>query len=400
MRLLHTSDWHVGRTLRGRSRVSEHEAVLAEIHDIAVAEQVDVVVVAGDLFESAAPTAESEEVVYRALTRFGATGARTFVVAGNHDNPRRLRAVSLPFAAGGVEVLAYPSRPDAGGLVEGITAAGERYRIALLPFVTQRAIVRIDHIMDSPAFEHAQAYAERFALLVEGLASGFDVDAVNVVVAHAFVAGGTAGGGERPAHLAAEYVVPSTVFPAAAGYVALGHLHRPQQVPGPAALHYCGSPLQLDFGEADQTKSVNVVDLAPGLPAKVRRVGLTGGLPLRTVRGTVAELIELDPGAAPLGDGWLKVVLEEVPSPGAVDRLREHLGDRLVHVEVDPAHRPRREAFVSRRGRSPAELFDAYCHEEGAVDPAVSTLFSELLEECTIPDTDVPAAGERPGEAP
>ena len=94
MRFLHTGDWHVGKTLRGRSRADEHRAVLAEIAAIAEAEQVDAVLVAGDLFDSAAPTAETEQIVYHALLALARTGAHVVVVSGNHDNERRLQAVA------------------------------------------------------------------------------------------------------------------------------------------------------------------------------------------------------------------------------------------------------------------------------------------------------------------
>src|SRR5213596_2801936 len=103
MKLLHTSDWHVGKLLRGRSRADEHREVLAEIAGIAAAEEVDAVLVAGDLFDTAAPSPESEEIVYRALLGLAATGATVVVVAGNHDNPRRLSAVAPLLELGRVQ---------------------------------------------------------------------------------------------------------------------------------------------------------------------------------------------------------------------------------------------------------------------------------------------------------
>src|SRR5690606_33988852 len=97
-------------------------------------------------------------------------------------------------------------------------------------------------------------------------------DTVNLVCAHAFAAGGTTGGGERSVHTIEDYSVGAQAFPVGAQYVALGHLHRAQDIPGPTRIHYSGSPLQLDFGEDRDTKSVAVVELEPGRPAKVRDV--------------------------------------------------------------------------------------------------------------------------------
>ena len=94
MRLLHTADWHVGRAIRGHSRADEHRAVLSEIAGLAAEHQVDVVLIAGDQFDTAAPSAEAEQIVYRALLDLAATGAQVVLVAGNHDNPRRWGAIA------------------------------------------------------------------------------------------------------------------------------------------------------------------------------------------------------------------------------------------------------------------------------------------------------------------
>ena len=118
MKILHTSDWHVGRSIRGRSRASEHEAVLAEIGSIARAEEVDVVLVVGDLFESKAPTAESEEIVFRALLDLASTGATVVVVAGNHDSARRLEALQPLLELGRIVARPAAAEADEGGVVE------------------------------------------------------------------------------------------------------------------------------------------------------------------------------------------------------------------------------------------------------------------------------------------
>ncbi|MDP8977530.1 MAG: exonuclease subunit SbcD, partial [Actinomycetota bacterium] len=281
MRLLHTADWHVGRTVRGRSRADEQVAVLAEIADIAAREHTDVVLVAGDVFDTAAPTAEAERIVYRALLDLADTGATVVVVAGNHDNPRRLQAVAPVFRLGRVVTGALVAPPEAGGVVT-VEAAGQRARLALLPFLSQREIVRADDLMAAGAADHAGKYAERARRIVGALCAGFEPDAVNLVVGHLMVAGGVTGGGERSAHTIFDYWVPATAFPTDAHYVALGHLHRTQSVAGPCPIWYAGSPLQLDFGETANEPAVLIVDVAPHRPAEVRPVALTSGRRLRT----------------------------------------------------------------------------------------------------------------------
>src|SRR6476659_6155876 len=147
MRLLHTSDWHVGKTVRGRSRADEHAAALEEIADIADQEAVDLVLVVGDLYDSAAPAPEAEQVVYDALLKLAADGRRPVViVSGNHDNPRRLDAVAPLLGLAGVHVQTKLAAPAAGGVLR-IDVGETTVQLALVPFPSQRYIVRADDLM-------------------------------------------------------------------------------------------------------------------------------------------------------------------------------------------------------------------------------------------------------------
>ena len=379
MRLLHTSDWHVGKSIRGHSRADEHRAVLAEITAVAAEEAVDLIVVAGDLYETAAPSAESETIVNRALLDLAET-APVFAVAGNHDNPRRLSAIAPLLELGRITMATTPRGPTDGGVVT-MTAGGIEADIALVPFVSQRGIVRAAELMDNAAFENAQTYAERLHRILAALTDGFRGDRVNVIVGHLFVHGSSAGGGERQAHLVDEYGVSGVDFPTTAAYVALGHLHRPQQVPGPTAIHYCGSPLQLDFGESDQVKQVNIVDLEPGLPAKVRPRTLRAGRPLRTLRGSLADVAAMVDALDPddRDRSWFRVRLDEPSRAGLAEDVRELVGPTLVDVRVERAEvSPRRQV---QRERTPRELFSDYLAERGVDDPAVEARFAELHDE-------------------
>jgi len=382
-RVLHTSDWHVGKAMRGRSRASEHRQVLAEIAGIAAAEAVDVVVVAGDLFETAAPSPESEEIVYRALLDLAATGATVVVVAGNHDNPGRLRAVAPLLEMGSVQVLTAATRPDAGGVRTLELRSGERLGVALLPFVSQRGIVRVDALMADAAYEHRQAYSDRLASLVALLCGALPADGPSLMVAHAFVQGGATGGGERRAHVIDDYSVSSQAFPATVGYVALGHLHRAQAIAGATAIRYCGSPLQLDFGETADVKGVNVVDLEAGVPARVRDVPLRAGCPLVTLTGTVEAIVAAAGSVDP--QSWIRARVDEPRRVGLADELRAGLGDlgeRVVDVTViDSAASAAPSRAAAREGRAPRELFADFLAERGEADERLGRLFDELHDE-------------------
>lgn len=387
MKLLHTGDWHVGKGLRGADRHDEHRAVLGEIVAIAEREAVDLVVVAGDLFDSSAPPPIAEQLVYETLLGLAGTGADVAVIAGNHDHPGRLRAVAPLLALGRIHLVTEPTRPDDGGVRRFTARDGSGVQLAMLPFVSKRGIVRAEALMEQPAFELAQTYTDRLRRLIETLTAGFGADTVNIVAAHAFVLGGETGGGERAAHLVEEYAVTANSFPATASYVALGHLHRPQRVPGGGRLHYSGSPLALDFGEGDQTKQVNVVTLAPGVPAQVDPVVLTTGRSLRTVVGSLDEL--LGGAVDPDDDAWLRIVVRDAARPGLADEVRRELGDRVVDVRVEntAARSQGGSLDADHRTHSPQELFESFLAERGETDERLPALFADLLDEAL---TDTP----------
>lgn len=380
MRFLHTADWHVGKTLRGRSRADEHRVVLAEIAAIADERDVDLVLVAGDLFETAAPSPESEEIVYQALLALS-KDREVVVVAGNHDNPRRLQAVRPLLGLANVHALAEVARPDEGGVLRFKVRSGEMANIIMLPFVSQRGIVRADALMDEDADQHAAEYADRMARVLAALCANIPNDAVNLVLAHAMVHGGTMGGGERSAHTVFAYSVPTGAFPSNFHYVALGHLHRQQRLEGACPIHYSGSPLQLDFGETEHTKSVNLIAAAPGQPVKVSQVPLSSGKRLRKVRGTLAELSQ---AASNLRDDYLLVEVNEPQRPGLADQVRSLLPNavevRLPITETPPPPPPPEPPWP------PQDLFNRYLKDVGQPNEQVEALFGRLLDEVLEPE--------------
>ncbi len=334
---------------------------------------------AGDLFDTAAPTAESEAIVYRALLDLAAGGRPVVVVAGNHDSAQRLAAVAPLSQASGIHVAAAIRPPGEGGVLE-VEAGGETAQVALLPFPSQRYVVTADLLCSGDAADAHAAYAERVVRILGVLAGGFRAGAVTVVAAHLMVMGGTMGGGERGAHTVFDYWVPATAFPPVVQYAALGHLHRAQQLPGPAPLHYCGSPLQLDFGETANQPVVNVVDVRPGLPAEVTAVPLTAGRRLRTVRGTLVDVLAAAGGVE--GGDHLRVVLDEPARAGLADEVRGRLPD-AVEVVLAPreAERPGVTPGGERLRRTPQDLFRDYLAERDAADERVIRLFDELVDE-------------------
>jgi len=399
MKILHTSDWHVGKVLKGRDRHDEHVAVLRSLVELARAEDVDVVLVAGDVFESTAPTAKAQGLVMRTLLALREDSRQVVVIAGNHDNAALLDAVYRPVLGElGLQVLGTPKRPEAGGMLALRTRGGEAANVAALPFLSHRYAVRAAEIMLHEFAEHALDYAQRVAEIVRLLAQGFTADAVNLCMAHATLLGGRRGGGEREVQTSLDYELPASMFPATAHYVALGHLHRQQEIPGPCPTFYSGSPLAIDFGEEANESAALIVTAGPGLRADARPVPIVGGRRLLTLRGTLDQVISNGEEA---GDAYLRVVLAEPSRAGLGDLVRDKLPNAL-EVMLDDAHRPRSGTRdgdrPSRIGRSPVELFGDYLTEENVDDPRITAMFADLLDELTgVPGDTVTSASD--GEA-
>lgn len=371
MKVLHTSDWHVGRRIRGRDRIEEHRDVLAELVAHADSSDVDLTVVAGDVFDTASPTASAEEVVWRALLDLSDV-APVVVVAGNHDNPARLDAVAPVLQRAGVTVLGAPRAPSDGGV---LTLGDLGVKIALLPFVSQRSIVKAADIMGADPDQHAGAYEDRLRRVVEALTSDMTTETVNLLVSHLTVYGAVAGGGERTAHIFG-YAIPASLFPGHLSYVALGHLHRQQKMPHSAAVWYSGSPLQLDFGEVSDQKGALLVKAETGRPATVEELPLSAGRRLMSVEGTLEQVLSK---ADEAGDAYVRVVLHESARVGLADEVRAVIPN-AVEVVLESPTRPRK-TVEKRQGLDPVEAFARFLEEKNATDDSVGALFAELLDE-------------------
>ncbi len=212
---------------------------------------------------------------------------------------------------------------------------------------------------DLTAAEATQTYADHLSRLIAKLTEGFgEAGAVNLVTAHLTVVGASQGGGEREAHTVLGYAVPATVFPTSAHYVALGHLHRAQTVLGPCPVRYSGSPLAIDFGEAENVPAVTIVDVTAQTAAKVREVPVTAAT--RAAHG--ARHAGSNWRRSKTGEAWLRVYrARDAPgraARGGAGAAAPGAGgaDRPGHAAAT-APGPRAE---ERAGRSPRDLFADY----------------------------------------
>lgn len=335
MRFLHTADWHVGKKLGRIDRFDEFAAVLDEIVDIASDQKVDAVIVAGDLFDRTTPSYELILHVVDVLHRLGADGRHVIAMPGNHDSAPLFDLLSRVMSPN-VHLVPRIVRPEDGGVFEIPSVDGsESASIGVLPFLLEAQVV--DFMADSA--EWFKGYATRIRLLCKNLVEGFEAGKPGILVGHFFIDGAELGGGERQIHIGQQYAATNQSIPPAASYVALGHIHKPQAIPGTLVpARYSGSPLMLDFSERGDTKEVVIVDAAPGRPAKITSVPLSSGRKLLRIQGDI-ESLKLRATAGEFADAYLDVRVDTGgPVFGIAEQVREFLPDAvMVHSVYERA---------------------------------------------------------------
>ncbi|KJK52269.1 exonuclease SbcD [Lentzea aerocolonigenes] len=368
MRILHTSDWHVGRTFHGRDLLVEQESVLSGLADLVSSEKVDVVVISGDLYDRAVPSADAVSLCARVLMRIRAAGAQIVITPGNHDSAARIGVFGEFAAAGGLFLRTQISLLD-----KPVELADEHGPVAVygIPFLEPEPARHVLGIADKG---HAPVLGEAMRRIRADLASR---EARSVVLAHAFVTGGAPSESERTIAVGGVQDVSMQVF-SGVDYVALGHLHGPQTLA--ENLRYSGSPLAYSFSEARHRKSVWLVELDAGGLVGVERRELPVPRQLATVTGTLAEVLE-DPAHKPLEDHFLSVVLTDQVRPMDALRQLQTRFEHAVHVEWRPEQGLQHNMTYAERvrGRTDEEVACCFVSDVRGSEPSAAEM--SLLRE-------------------
>lgn len=348
--MLHTSDWHIGRTFHGVDLLADQARSLTAIAELVAAESVDVVVLPGDVYDRSIPSADAIAVCNRGFEAIRAAGARIVATSGNHDSPARLGAGASFAAAGGLYLRTTVAEADRPVLLDDEHGPVAFYGIPYLEPDITRAELGVPQ-----ARSHADILDAAMARIRADIAQRDTIR--TVVLAHAFVVGGEATGSERSISVGGVETVPMSAFDGI-DYVALGHLHSPQTLS--ESVRYCGSPLPYSFAESSHRKAVWLIELdAAGLHSVERRdLPVVRGLTKLT--GTLDDLLN-DAGHAPAEEHYVSAVLTDSTRPvDAMRKLRERF-PHAVHVEwVRPEGNPElryRERVHGRRDTEVAQSF-------------------------------------------
>lgn len=286
MKILHTSDWHIGKKLGSVSRIEEQKEVLAEICTIADEQSVDAIIIAGDIFDTYNPPIEAVELFYARVKQLSQNGKRPVIaIAGNHDSPDRIEAPNPLARDNGIFLFGYPkteyqafsnSLPfsvskSAPGFIEFTLEHAEKLRVIIAPFANE-------HRMHEAFIEHeTQNLQESLSQFWAHCAQTYcDSKGVNIMIGHHLMLAHTHDeiiepDDEKPI-MAISELLPVSIIPPQIQYVALGHLHRHQIVAKSPFVAYSGSPCAYSFSEANQDKYVSIVHLVPGEPAELEKV--------------------------------------------------------------------------------------------------------------------------------
>jgi exonuclease SbcD len=350
MRLLHTSDWHVGRTFHGTDLLGDQARALEQLAGLVSEHRVDVVLVAGDVYDRAVPNAGSVEVCTRALEQIRAAGAVIVATPGNHDSATRLGAAASFAAAGGLHLRTRTAELDVPVLLADAHGEVAVYGLPFLEPDTAR------HALGEPgARSHAEVLGVAMDRVRADLAARPGVR--SVVLAHTFVVGGEATGSERTISVGGVETVPAGVFDGV-DYVALGHLHSPQVLS--ERVRYSGSPLPYSFGERSHRKAVWVVDLGPHGLEQVQRVDLPVVRGLSQLTGPLPDLLT-DPVHTAAEDHYVSAVLTDPVRPlDAMRRLQVRF-PHAVHLEWQRPGAAGALRYAEKvRGRSDAQVVDSF----------------------------------------
>jgi len=388
MKVLHTSDWHIGRTLYGRKRYEEFEAFLNWLAGTIQQNEIDTLLVAGDVFDTSSPSNRAQELYYRFLCRVSTSTCRhVVVVAGNHDSPSFLNAPRELLKALNVYVVGdASSNPEDEVFVLRNTQGVPEMIVCAVPYLRDRNI-RVAEAGESiedkerKLIDGIRTHYAAVAALAEHKREEIGADIPIVATGHLFTAGGQTvdGDGVRELYVGSMAHVTAGVFPACFNYLALGHLHVPQKVNGSETMRYSGSPLPMGFSEAKQKKSVCQVEFH-GKSASVELIDVPEFQKLERIKGDVDEIsnriLEL---SAENSQWWLEVIYD---GAGVVGDLRERLEEAVSGTQI--------EILRTKNNRIIDRVLGQTHEEETLDDLNVDDVFERCLAVHDVPEDQWP----------
>ncbi|MBS5787668.1 MAG: exonuclease subunit SbcD [Clostridioides difficile] len=395
MRFIHTSDWHLGKTLEGHSRIEEQEKFCEDFIKLVEEKNIDLVIIAGDIYDTYNPPAQAERLFYKTVSQLADNGRRcVFIISGNHDNPERLSA-AIPLAHDqGIIILGKPNSStnkrkyekfEITEVKEGCTKlniSGEQVVIVSLPYPSEKRLNEV--IKDNESEEKRQiSYSKKVGEIFSELEQNFGEDTVNIAVSHIFVVGGDSSDSERPIQLGGSLLVDKRDLPEKADYIALGHLHKPQKASEYYNAYYSGSPLQYSKDERAYAKGANIVDVKAGKEPVIEKVYFNNYKPIEVFKcNGIDEAIRICEDNRDR-DMWsfFEITTDEVIAQSDLKAMKELLKDI---IEIKPIiNTIVTNEEIDLKEKSMGELFKEFYVFSKGVEPKgeLMDLFLDIINE-------------------
>lgn len=404
MRILHTADWHLGKNLEGQSRMDEQEQFLNDFVKIVNDNNIDLIMIAGDVYDSSNPPARAEKMFYDTLKKLSGNGERlTLVISGNHDNPDRLIAAGPLAREHGIIMVGTPKTVvpcgeygkhkilDSGeGFIE-IEMKNEKAVVLTVPYPSEKRLNEVIYNGMDDEDDKAKSYSDRIFSLFDTLKSHYREDTINLATSHLFAMGSEESGSERSIQLGGSYIVDGSCFPSEAQYVALGHVHKPQIVPGTNKMaRYCGSPIHYNKKEINFNKKCFIVEVKAGEECNIEEVDLKVYKPIEIWKCESIEEAITKCEENKERDCWvyLEIKTDRYVREDEIKQMKDLKKDIL---EIMPKVKGlEEEVALDLKEKSFEEIFKDFYMKEREVPPdneVVELLLSIISEEGEIDET-------------
>lgn len=395
MKFIHTSDWHIGKNLEGHSRLEEQEKFCDDFVKIVEENNIDMVIIAGDVYDTSNPPAGAETLFYKTICRLADDGNRcVLIIAGNHDNPERLSAVSPLAKEQGIIILGYPLSKATEAKYKGyeivqanegclkLNIKGEKVTVITLPYPSEKRLN--DAIKDAYSEEELQrTYSNKIGDIFRQLEENFEEDSINIAVSHLFVCGGDSSDSERQIQLGGSLVVDKHDLPQNAQYTALGHLHKPQKASERLNVYYSGSPLQYSVKERIYAKGANIVEIHAKEQPKIETIYFNNYKPIEVFKcDGIEEALKICEENKNR-DIWsyFEIKTDEVISQENIKKMKEYLKDI---IEIKPIiTSDYDEEKIDLKEKSMAQLFNDFYKFKEKCEPRgeLMDLFLNIVSE-------------------
>ena len=395
MRFIHTSDWHIGKNLEGHSRLEEQEKFCNDFIKIVETNNIDMVIIAGDVYDTSNPPAGAETLFYKTICKLADNGNRcVLVIAGNHDNPERLSAITPLAKEQGIIILGYPLssttklKYNGYEIVEAkegymkLDIKGEKVCVITLPYPSEKRLN--DAIRGVESEEELQkTYSSKIGDIFRKLEENFEEDSINIAVSHLFVCGGDSSDSERQIQLGGSLVVDKHDLPQKSQYTALGHLHKPQKVSERLNVYYSGSPLQYSVKENMYAKGANIVEIHAKENPVITPIYFNNYKPIEIFKcdGIEEALKVCEENKDRDIWSYFEIKTEEVISQDDIKKMKSYLKDI---VEIKPIITSEyEENNIDVKEKSMAQLFNDFYKFKEKCEPRgeLMDLFLNIVSE-------------------